>query len=70
MSDGYKAFIRELRGRMIELNLTPATAAEYVRVSTTTFYNWLGMRTVMSGEDMVRIIDTLMGGKYEKRRTL
>lgn len=70
MSDGYKAFIRELKRRMIELNLTPQTAAEYMRVSKTTFYNWLAFRTVMSGEDMIRIINNLFGGKYEKRRTL
>lgn len=70
MSDDYKAFVRELKRRMIELNLTPKTAAEYMRVSTTTFYNWLAFKTTMSGEDMVRIINNLFGGKYEKRRTL
>lgn len=70
MSDNYKAFVRELKRRMIELNLTPKTAAEYMKVGQTTMYNWLNMRTTMSGEDMIRIIDTLMGGKYEKRRTL
>ena len=66
MTDGYKAFVREMKRRMIELNLTPQTAAEYVGVSRTTFYNWLNMKTVMSGEDMIRIICSLMGGRYEK----
>ena len=70
MSDSYIAFIRELRRRLIELNLTPQAAAEYVGCSKTTFYNWLSLRTTMSGEDMIRIINRLMGGRYEKRRTL
>ena len=68
MTDEYKAFIREMRGRMVELNLTPQSAAEYIGCSKTTFCNWLGMRTVMSGEDMIRIINRLMEGRYEKRR--
>ena len=66
MTDGYKAFVREMKRRMIELNLTPQTAAEYVGVSRTTFYNGLNMKTVMSGEDMIRIIGSIMGGRYEK----
>lgn len=70
MSDNYKAFARELKRRMIELNLTPTTAADYMKVSKSTFYNWLNMNTTMSGEDMIRIIDNLFGGRYEKRRTL
>ena len=70
MSDDYKAFVRELKRQMIELNLTPKAAAEYMLVSKTTFYNWLAFRTTMSGEDMIRIINNLFEGKYEKRRTL
>lgn len=70
MSDSYIAFIREVRRRLIELNLTPHDAAGYILVSKHTFYNWLACKTVMSGEDMLRIIDIFMGGKYEKRRTL
>ena len=70
MSDSYIAFVRELKRRMIELNLTPTSASEYMKVSKSTFHNWLNMNTVMSGEDLLRVIDTLMGGRYEKRRTL
>ena len=67
MTDNYKSFIRQLKGRLIELNLTPKLAADYMRVSHSTFYNWLNMKTTMSGEDMLRIIHVLMGGRYEKR---
>ena len=70
MTDGYKAFVREMRRRMIEMNLTPQTAAEFVGVGKSTFYKWINMKTVMSGDDMIRIIDTMMFGKYEKLRTL
>ena len=70
MSDSYIAFIRELRRRLIELNLTPHDAAVRVLVSRHTFYNWLACKTVMSGDDMARIIDSFFGGRYEKRRTL
>jgi predicted transcriptional regulator len=66
MSDSYKAFIRELKRCMIERNLTPQSAADYVRVCRSTFYNWLNMRTVMSGDDMIRIIDNLMDGHYRR----
>ena len=70
MSDSYKAFIRELRRCLIENNITPHMAAEYMRKSPTTVYKWLRMDCVMSGEDMLRCIDSFMGGRYEKRRTL
>lgn len=70
MTQRYREFIYELKRRMIELNLTPSTASEYMKVAKSTFYNWLNLKTVMSGEDMLRCIDTLMGGRYEKRRTL
>ena len=66
MSESYKSFIRELKRTMAINNLTPAIAAESMKVSKSTFYNWLGMKTVMSGDDMIRIIDVLMGGRYEK----
>jgi hypothetical protein len=35
--------------------------------SPATIYGWLSLANVMSGEDMIRIITLLMGGRYEKR---
>ena len=70
MSENYKCFIRELKRVMAINNMTPSIAAEYMKVSKATFYNWLGFKTVMSGDDMIRVIDVLMGGRYEKFGTL
>ena len=43
-----------------------AVRAGYLPVPVT-IYGWLRYATVMSGEDMIRIISLLMGGRYEKR---
>lgn len=67
MSERYKAFIRELKARLLETDTTPAAAAEFLRVSVTTMYNWLNLRTVMDGENMLLVIDLLMGGRYGRR---
>lgn len=67
MSERYKAFIRELKARMLETDTTPSAAAAFLRVSVTTMYNWLNLRTVMDGENMLLVIDLLMGGRYSRR---
>lgn len=67
MSDNYKAFVREFKRCMIENNMTPKQAAELLNRSPVTIYGWLNFTNTMSGEDMIRIITLLMGGRYEKR---
>lgn len=67
MSERYKAFIRELKARLLETGTTPAAAAEFLGVSAGTMYNWLNLRTVMDGENMLQVIDLLMGGRYSRR---
>jgi hypothetical protein len=67
MSDNYIAFIREFKRRCIENNMNPKQVAALMGCSPTTVYSWLKLNTVMSGEDMIRIITLLMGGRYEKR---
>ena len=67
MSERYKAFIRELKARLLETDTTPAAAAEFLHVSTETVYNWLNLKTVMDGENMLLVIDLLMGGRYSGR---
>ena len=67
MSERYKAFIRELKARMLETGTTPAAAAAFLHVSTSTVYNWLNLKTVMDGENMLLVIDLLMGGRYSRR---
>ena len=44
-----------------------AAAAELLHVSTATVYNWLNLKTVMDGENMLLVIDLLMGGRYSRR---
>ena len=67
MTDQYKAFVREFKRRMIENNMTPKQAAEMLNRRPATICGWLSLANVMSGEDMIRIITLLMGGRYEKR---
>ena len=67
MSERYKAFIRELKARMLESGTMPAAVAELLHVSTATVYNWLNLKTVMDGENMLLVIDLLMGGRYTRR---
>ena len=67
MSERYKAFIRELKARMLELGTMPVAVAELLHVSTATVYNWLNLKTVMDGENMLLVIDLLMGGRYSRR---
>ena len=67
MSERYKAFIRELKARLLETDTTPAAAAAFLHVSTATVYNWLNLKTVMDGENMLLVIDLLMGGRYSRR---
>lgn len=69
MSERYKAFIRELKARLLESGTTPAAAAKFLRVSVVTMYNWLNLRTVMDGENMLLVIDLLMGGRYNRKGT-
>lgn len=69
MTVRYKAFIREMKFRMLESGTTLAAAAKILRVSVSTMYNWINLRTVMDGENMLLAIDLLMGGKYDRRRT-
>ena len=66
MSDSYKAFIRDLKRQLIEQNLTAQNIAERMNVGQATVYNWLSFRTVMSAEHMIQIVETVMGGRYEK----
>jgi uncharacterized protein YjcR len=67
MTDQYKAFVREFKRRAIEYNMGPKQIAEMMGRSPVTVYSWLRYETIMSGEDMIRIITLLMGGRYEKR---
>lgn len=67
MSERYKAFIRELKARLLETGTTPSAAAAFLHVSTLTMYNWLNLKTVMDGENMLMVIDLLMGGRYSRR---
>ena len=67
MTDQYKAFVREFRRRTIEYNMNVKQISEMLNRSPVTVYGWLRYDTVMSGEDMIRIITLLMGGRYEKR---
>lgn len=69
MTVRYKAFIREMKARMLESGTTPAAAAKFLRVSVSTMYNWINLRTVMDGESMLLVIDLLMGGRYIRRGT-
>ena len=46
-----------------------AAAAKFLRVSVSTMYNWINLRTVMDGENMLLAIDLLMGGRYIRRGT-
>lgn len=67
MTERYKEFIRELKARMLESGTTPAAAAKIMRVSVSTMYNWINLRTVIDGENMLLAIDLLMGGRYDRR---
>lgn len=67
MTDQYKAFVREFKRRTIEYNMNIKQISELLNRSPVTIYGWLRYSTVMSGEDMIRIITLLMGGRYEKR---
>lgn len=67
MTDQYKAFVREFRRRTIEYNMSMKQISEMLNRSPVAIYGWLRYATVMSGEDMIRIINLLMGGRYEKR---
>lgn len=67
MTDQYKAFVREFKRRMIENGMSVPEMALMLGKSPTTVYGWLRLNTTMSGEDMIRIITLLMGGRYEKR---
>lgn len=67
MTARYKAFIREMKSRMLESGTTPAAAAKIIRVSVSTMYNWINLRTVMDGENMLLAIDLLMGGRYSRK---
>lgn len=67
MTDQYKAFVREFRRRTIEYNMSMKQISEMLNRSPVTICGWLRYATVMSGEDMIRIINLLMGGRYEKR---
>lgn len=67
MTDQYKQFVREFRRRTIEYNMSIKQISEMLNRSPVTIYGWLRYATVMSGEDMIRIITLLMGGRYEKR---
>lgn len=65
MSDSYRAFIRNMKLRMVEMNLSPRDAASLINVSLTTLYNWMAFRTIMSGDDMIKVIRMIMGGWHE-----
>ena len=67
MTDQYKAFVREFWRRTIEYNMSMKQISALLYRSPVTIYGWLRYATVMSGEDMIRIINLLMGGRYEKR---
>lgn len=67
MTVRYKAFIREMKARMLESGTTPAAASKIMRVSVSTMYNWINLRTVMDGENMLLAVDLLMGGRYDRR---
>lgn len=69
MTERYKKFIRQIKARLLETDTTPAAAAEFLRVSVGTMYNWLNLRTVMDGENMLLVIDLFMGGRYSRKET-
>lgn len=60
MSERYKVFIRELKRYMLEQDLTVVALARVLNRNHTTVYNWLGFKSIMSGEDMLEIIDKIM----------
>jgi uncharacterized protein YqfA (UPF0365 family) len=45
---------------MLEQDLTPVALARVLNRNHTTVYNWLGFKNIMSGEDMLEIIDKIM----------
>ena len=65
MSNSYKSFIRKMKRAMVETHISPGKAAKLVGVSLTTLYNWISLRTVMSGDDMLKVIKMIMGGWHE-----
>lgn len=70
MSDLYKNFIRRFKAACAENRLSIQEVAEITRVGRTTVYNWFNFKSVMDGESMLRAIEFIMGGNYEKHRTL
>jgi hypothetical protein len=60
MSERYKVFIRELKRYMLEQDLTVVSLARVLNRNHTTVYNWLGFKNIMSGEDMLEILEKIM----------
>lgn len=70
MSDMYRAFLRRFQAETLGQGMSVKQVAEIMRVHPKTVYGWFRLNCCMDGESVIRAIELLMGGKYEKLRTL
>ena len=61
MTEKYKAFIGKLATEMHRQGLKPIDVARKMNVGQSTVYNWISLRTIMSGCDLLRAGELFMG---------
>ena len=63
MTEEYKSFVRCFKKKMAEKDLNIRETAEAMGISKSVIYGWISYKHVMSGEDMLKVIDKVMDGK-------
>lgn len=62
MSDSYKSFVRLFRATAFSKGMSAGDCAAVLGVNVATVYNWWHMRTIMDGDNMLRVVKKIMGG--------